>query len=350
MLRCREKQVVSRYLGSVFPGEAETRTTPALMNVQPIYDPQVRPLASRLPVVRITPTRGVMKGKTWEGNKKLLDPPRVTLLPPHWDVDSKGQAATIEKQMRNEREIRVRDSTDDVARIHEMRKGGWAYSAEEEEFGQQSLGFPTSRRPTAYRRTMVKQADESFEKWIQKFPKMIGELVTTDEQKRKVNCLIATWRDVFVENIRDMPKTDLIEHRIPIYQDAIPSVAKPVLYTQEEEEWQRINLPKLVDTGIITQCISPWNARSRFPRKENGSLRMMHAFMSLNRATIKANYLMKRIELILKKIRAPWLKIFFKTDASNGYWAVKVFSAEYQDGNSLLASTTWKFTMSRVKS
>lgn len=124
-----------------------------------------------------------------------------------------------------------------------------------------------------------------------------------------------------------MPQTDLIEHRIPIHGGSTPSVAKPVLYTAEEVKWQQDNLPKLLEAGIITQCVSPWNARSRFPRKENGSLRMVHAFMGLNRATIKANYPMKRIEPILKKIGAPWSQAFFKTDASDGYWAVGVFPA-----------------------
>ena len=50
-----------------------------------------------------------------------------------------------------------------------------------------------------------------------------------------------------------MPKTDLIEHRIPLYKDAIPNVAKPVLYISKEAEWQRVNLPKLMEAGIITQ-------------------------------------------------------------------------------------------------
>ena len=122
-----------------------------------------------------------------------------------------------------------------------------------------------------------------------------------------------------MEQIRDMPKTNLIEHRIPLYRDLMPNVAKPVLYTSEEVEWQKKNLPKLLDAGIIMQCTSPWSARSRFSRKENGDLRMVHAFMQLNKATIKANYLIKHIEPILRKISALWLIHFFKTDVSNGY-------------------------------
>lgn len=49
--------------------------------------------------------------------------------------------------------------------------------------------------------------------------------------------------------------------------------------------------------------------------------------MHLNKATIKANYPTKRLEPIIKKIGSPWLKFFFETDASNGYWVVGVFPA-----------------------
>ena len=278
----------------------------------------------------------------WRGNKALLkgEIPAVSRLPPHWEVSDEGEPA----RRRADSKIRVRDATDDELRcrkqieagfeplevsqaeIDPMREGKYQnQSGEEEDFEAQKLGFPTTRRPEAYRRTMVEQPDEDFEQWMSKFPNIVGNLATTDDQVKRAKCLIATWKDIFVENIRDMPKTDLIEHRIPLYRDAIPNVAKPVLYTQEEEEWQRTNLPKLIDAGIITQCVSPWSARSRFPRKENGSLRMVHAFMQLNRATIKANYPMRRIEPILRKISSPSLSHFFKTDASNGYWAVGVF-------------------------
>ena len=82
---------------------------------------------------------------------------------------------------------------------------------------------------------------------------------------------MATWKDIFVENNQDTPKTDPIENRISIYKDIVSNVARPVLYTVDEVEWQQRNLPKLIDAGIITQCISPWSARSRFPRKENES-------------------------------------------------------------------------------
>lgn len=287
----------------------------------------------------------------WRGNREMLPRiPAVRRLPAWWDVNDEGEPA---QRPSTPIRIRTRDSTMDEKRCkakieagHEptevsqaeedpMRAGiptvKWQPEqakqddAEAEEFGSQILGFPTERRPTSYRRQLLSQTTDSFDKWIEGFPKMIGELAKTPEQIEQARSLLATCQDIFVENIRDMPKTDLIEHRIPIYRDAMPSVAKPVLYSSEEVEWQNTNIPKLLEAGIVTQCVSPWSARSRFPRKENGTLRMVHAFMKLNGATIKANYPMRRIEPILKKIGAPWLSYFFKTDASNGYWAVGIF-------------------------
>lgn len=263
----------------------------------------------------------VSTGKSlWRGNKQLhLGLPTASRFPPNWEINESGSSG----KHRTDGKLRMRDATEDERRFQCQVASG--FSAEEDEFGTQRLGFPTERRPRSYRRKMKINCDDTDDAWISTFPKLIGELAQTPEQIHKARLLIATWRDLFVENIRDMPKTDLIEHRIPMYNDAVPNVAKPVLYTSEEVTWQQTNLPKLIEAGIITQCVSPWSARSRFPRKENGTLRMVHAFMQLNKATIKANYPMKRIEPILRKIAAPWLTHFFKTDASNGYWAVGVF-------------------------
>ena len=97
-----------------------------------------------------------------------------------------------------------------------------------------------------------------------------------------------------------MSVTDLIEHHISIYSNSVSVVARSVLYIAEEIQWQKDNLPALIEVGIITSCHSPWSARSRFFRKFNGTLRMVHVFCKLNDVTIKANHSMRRLESILK--------------------------------------------------
>ena len=144
---------------------------------------------------------------------------------------------------------------------------------------------------------------------------------------RKVKLLLNTWRDLFCENISQMPQTDLLQHRILIYKNAIPRVAKPSLYTAEELLFQKRMIPELIDAGIISRCESPWSAKTRFPRKSNGKLRMVHAFTGVNDVTIKSNYPMRRIEPILNDMAQPWVRYNFCADAANGYWAVGVWPA-----------------------
>ena len=52
---------------------------------------------------------------------------------------------------------------------------------------------------------------------------------------------------------------------------------------------------------------------------------MIHVFCQLNNTTIKSNYLMRRIEFILKNATQKWLKYFFQVDAANEFWAIKIY-------------------------
>jgi hypothetical protein len=61
-----------------------------------------------------------------------------------------------------------------------------------------------------------------------------------------------------------------------------------VLYTKEEIEWQKKNIPLLLKQGIIQSCQSPFAAKTTFPRKSNGTLRMVHTYCPLNDGTIKS--------------------------------------------------------------
>lgn len=64
-------------------------------------------------------------------------------------------------------------------------------------------------------------------------------------------------------------------------------------------EWQEKNIPILMDKGILVPALSPWCAKTQFPRKANGALRMVHTFVSMNHMTIKDKYPMPRIGYLL---------------------------------------------------
>jgi hypothetical protein len=184
------------------------------------------------------------------------------------------------------------------------------------------LGFPTSTRPVDFLRDLETNQD-LYGPWSDTMSILFGEAVKpgTSEWNALAQVLY-TWKDCFAEDVREMPPTTLVEHRIPTYPTTIPRAASVRRYSPEEIEWQHENLPKMEEAGIIMRCLSPWSSRTKFVRKPDGRFRFVHQYMALNDATVKMNYPMKRIEPILNMVAQTKWKWFFKADAANGYWAV----------------------------
>lgn len=106
--------------------------------------------------------------------------------------------------------------------------------SEKQEFETGYLGFSIKRRSTDYRRELLTIDSERGKELMKKYPKMCDEVASTDEQRNRILRLVSTWADVFCENVKDMPKTDLVEHRIPTYRAIVPKAARSKLYTKEE--------------------------------------------------------------------------------------------------------------------
>jgi hypothetical protein len=212
--------------------------------------------------------------------------------------------------------------------------------AEEQAFGRTKVGFPTSRRPVDYRRPFeLNSNDKRFlktDEWkenAQMIESMIGGLANTDNMKLTAQRLLFLWRDLFVTRIRDMPETDLVDHYIPTYPDRVPKFAKAGRVTVEEQAWVKKNFPALIEAQIFGPGDSPWCARTKWPRKRDGELRMVHNYVPINAATIKSNYPIRRIEPILQSLARRELKFLWSADAANAYWAVPIHPSDrYKTG------------------
>lgn len=188
-------------------------------------------------------------------------------------------------------------------------------------FGHENCGIPVDDRPQDYRRPL--QREPAALAWMKENSTLLGDCIQESTSEwMEAAYVLYTWKDLFVKNVKDLPATPLVEHRIPTYPDFVPKASKLPLYTPEEIEWQHRNIPPMISAGIIKQCISQWIAKTKFPRKSSGDLRMVHQYIVLNAGTVKMNYPMRRIEPILNKMANHRWKVFFKADASNGYWAV----------------------------
>ena len=204
-------------------------------------------------------------------------------------------------------------------RLEEPSLADGVDAAEIEAFGH-ILKFPTKRRPTSYRRPMISSAS-GIPAWFAASRIELGPGLT-QVQRQEAERLLYTWKDLFADKVKDMPVTDLLVHRIPVYEAAQPSRAKDKLYTKEERDWMELNIPKLEEAGIIPRSESPWAHRTKFVRKKDGGLRMVHVFCPINSVTMLSGYPTKRIEPVVNNLMQAKFSSYFQADAANGFWAV----------------------------
>ena len=123
--------------------------------------------------------------------------------------------------------------------------------------------------------------------WFKTSKLRIGSHLPVPDRERILRVLY-TWKDIFLDDVRQLEETDLVQHSIPTKAGTRPYRAREPLYTPREVGWQLENIPKVPKAGIITYTSSPWSAKSRFVLKHSGNLRPVHQFCALNCRTIKA--------------------------------------------------------------
>lgn len=194
-------------------------------------------------------------------------------------------------------------------------------AADIEAFGH-ILKFPTKRGPTSYRRPMISSASR-IPTWFAASRIELGPGLT-QVQRQETKRLLYPWKDLFANKVKDMPVIDLLVHRIPVYEGAQPSRAKDKLYTKEERDWMELNIPKLEEASIIARSESPWAHRTKFVRKKDGGLRMVHFFCRINSVTMLSGYPTKCIKPVVNNLMQAKFSSYFQADTANGFWAVRM--------------------------
>jgi len=195
-------------------------------------------------------------------------------------------------------------------------------TAEMQAFGH-VLQYPTERRPADYRRALISSAS-GIPTWFKDSGVKLGGQLTAP-QKEEAEKLLFTWKDLFASNIEEMPVTDLVVHRIPVYPGMQPRRTKDRIYTREETNWMVKKIPEMEEAGVIGRSESPWSHRTKFVRKKDGGLRIVHVFCPIYQVTILSSYPMKRIEPLVNNLMRSAFSTYFQADAANGFWAVPMY-------------------------
>ncbi len=193
--------------------------------------------------------------------------------------------------------------------------------------------FPVDRRPQQRELSTTDQV--VINEWFDDSGITIGSMADTVEKRNRGKRLLYTWRECFAKTLRDVKPTDLIEHSIDLKPNARPSYSKIPRYTEKERQFCDRIFPEMEEAGIIIRASSDWGCRSRFPpkKKDSEELRVVYNYIPLNSQTIKPQYPMHHIEEVIDTIIRPKHRCYFITDASNGYWAVRMKPGdEYKTG------------------
>ena len=163
-------------------------------------------------------------------------------------------------------------------------------------------------------------------------PEASGHAGNLGEREQAVR-LLYHWRDIFVEDMESLQATDPVVHTIPIYPSMRPHRAREPIYAADEIYWQVAMFPQMLKGGIIRRGMSPWADKTTWVNKKRMEvndkgfrwpLKILHTYCSLNNATIKMNYLMKRIEPLLEELAKPERRFYFTADAAHGFYAVPI--------------------------
>jgi hypothetical protein len=113
-----------------------------------------------------------------------------------------------------------------------------------------------------------------------------------------------------------------LEFTIDLKPGTEPIARMPYRMSTPELQELRMQLKELLDLGLIRPSVSPWGAPVIFIRKKDGSWRLCIDYRQLNKATIKNQYPLPRIDDLFDQMKGA--TVFSKIDLRSGYHQLRI--------------------------
>eukprot|EP00253_Pinus_taeda_P016436 PITA_16436 len=134
--------------------------------------------------------------------------------------------------------------------------------------------------------------------------------------------VLAEFPDVFPKELPGLPPVRELDLTIELKPGTQPISKTPYRIIALELQELQIQLKELLDIRHIRPSISPWGAPVIFVKKKDGSLRLCIDYRDLNRATVKNQYLMPRIDDLFDQMKGA--TVFSKIDLRSGYHQLRI--------------------------
>jgi hypothetical protein len=109
--------------------------------------------------------------------------------------------------------------------------------------------------------------------------------------------------DVFPEELPGMPPERELEFTIDLKSRTEPIARTPYRTSTPELQELRMKLKDLLHLGIIHPSVSSWGAPIIFIQNKDGSWRLCIDYRELNKATIKNQYRLPRIDELFDQMK-----------------------------------------------
>ncbi len=124
-------------------------------------------------------------------------------------------------------------------------------------------------------------------------PKEVTKLVTFAKCTKQV---LEEFPDVMPEELpEDLPPKRRVDHAIEVVPRVAPPAKAPYRMSHEELKELKVQLEELFAKGYIKLSKSPYGAPILFVHKKDGTLKMCVDYRALNKATVKNQYPLPRI-------------------------------------------------------
>jgi hypothetical protein len=134
--------------------------------------------------------------------------------------------------------------------------------------------------------------------------------------------VVKEFADVFPEELPGMPPERELEFTIDLKPGIEPIARTPYRMSTPELQELKMQLKELLDLGLIRPSVSPWGAPVIFIRKKDGSWRLCIDDRQLNKATIKNQYPLPRIDDLFDQMKGA--TVFSKIDLRSGYHQLRI--------------------------
>ncbi|KAG2214673.1 hypothetical protein INT45_011182, partial [Circinella minor] len=145
--------------------------------------------------------------------------------------------------------------------------------------------------------------------------------IYTEIPSKKVQSLIAEYKDVFQDTLTGLPPVQDVEHAIET-GDAEPIKRPQFKMSPLELDELRRQLKELLDLRLIRPSTSDWGVLVLFVRKADGSMRMCVDYHAINRVTKRQSTPLPRIDECLEKLSGA--RYFSSIDLKSRYHQVRI--------------------------